>query len=248
MLTYIDPRTACGSGGVPRVVLFDAVTSTLDIAHPLARDDSNLFCQIPDRRKRGRLDLILEPGRKTYRPQHAQFVFAEALLGIADRPHQPMLQIGEAAESVGLSLRTVRYWEELGLVQPEARSCASRSMAPSATTMIEKFLPWLWRRSIPSVISSTVSSSHSGSMSAASRDCGFAKSHDAVRIVGLAELPLVLMHLVDDDVERMALGRRAKETILSQMGATSRTLDALQDLVVLHDASRATTLRAAHKD
>lgn len=33
-----------------------------------------------------------------------------------------LLQIGEAAESVGLSLRTVRYWEELGLVEPEARS------------------------------------------------------------------------------------------------------------------------------
>ena len=33
-----------------------------------------------------------------------------------------LLQIGEAAEKVGLSLRTVRYWEEIGLVEPEARS------------------------------------------------------------------------------------------------------------------------------
>ncbi len=33
-----------------------------------------------------------------------------------------LLQIGEAAEQVGLSLRTVRYWEEIGLVEPEARS------------------------------------------------------------------------------------------------------------------------------
>ncbi len=33
-----------------------------------------------------------------------------------------LLQIGEAAERVGLSLRTVRYWEEIGLVEPEARS------------------------------------------------------------------------------------------------------------------------------
>ena len=77
---------------------------------------------------------------------------------------------------------------------------------------------------------------------------GLFQSHDAVRIVGLAELPLVLMHLLDDDVERMALGRRAKETILSQMGATSRTLEALQGLVALHDDSKATTLRAAHRD
>ncbi len=35
--------------------------------------------------------------------------------------HQ-LLQIGEAAESVGLSLRTVRYWEEIGLVTPSTRS------------------------------------------------------------------------------------------------------------------------------
>ena len=33
-----------------------------------------------------------------------------------------LCQIGQAAESVGLSLRTVRYWEEIGLVRPEARS------------------------------------------------------------------------------------------------------------------------------
>jgi MerR family copper efflux transcriptional regulator len=33
-----------------------------------------------------------------------------------------LLQIGEAAERVGLSLRTVRYWEEMGLVVPSARS------------------------------------------------------------------------------------------------------------------------------
>src|SRR5579871_3532362 len=57
------------------------------------------------------------------------------------------------------------------------------------------------------------------------------QSRDAVRIVGVSELPLTLMHLVDHDSERMALGRRAKETILSQMGATSRTVEALRALV-----------------
>jgi len=57
------------------------------------------------------------------------------------------------------------------------------------------------------------------------------QSCDAVRIVGVSELPLTLMHLVDHDGERMALGRRAKETILSQMGATSRTVEALRTLV-----------------
>jgi len=33
-----------------------------------------------------------------------------------------MLQIGEVAEQVGLSLRTVRYYEEMGLVTPESRT------------------------------------------------------------------------------------------------------------------------------
>jgi MerR family copper efflux transcriptional regulator len=37
-------------------------------------------------------------------------------------PERTLLQIGEAAERVGLSLRTVRYWEEMGLVVPSARS------------------------------------------------------------------------------------------------------------------------------
>ncbi len=57
------------------------------------------------------------------------------------------------------------------------------------------------------------------------------QKRDAVRIVGLAELPLTLMHLVDNDAERRALGRRAKETIESQRGATARTLQALQNLL-----------------
>ncbi len=33
-----------------------------------------------------------------------------------------MLQIGEVAARVGLSLRTIRHWDEVGLVVPSARS------------------------------------------------------------------------------------------------------------------------------
>ncbi len=77
---------------------------------------------------------------------------------------------------------------------------------------------------------------------------GLFRSRDAVRIVGLSELPLTLMHLLEDDSERRALGRRAKEMILSQMGATSRTLDALHSLMVQDGGSRSTSTQALHTD
>ncbi|HEX5770632.1 MAG TPA: MerR family DNA-binding transcriptional regulator, partial [Nocardioidaceae bacterium] len=32
------------------------------------------------------------------------------------------MQIGEVAEQTGLSLRTIRYYEEVGLVTPSART------------------------------------------------------------------------------------------------------------------------------
>ena len=77
---------------------------------------------------------------------------------------------------------------------------------------------------------------------------GLFQRRDAVRIVGLSELPLTLMRLLEDDSERRALGRRAKETILSQMGATSRTLDALQSLLTQNGRSQSTSAQALHTD
>ena len=77
---------------------------------------------------------------------------------------------------------------------------------------------------------------------------GLFQRRDAVRIVGLSELPLTLMRLLEDDSERRALGRRAKETILSQMGATSRTLDALQSLLTQDGRSQSTSAQALHTD
>jgi 3-deoxy-D-manno-octulosonic-acid transferase len=57
------------------------------------------------------------------------------------------------------------------------------------------------------------------------------QSRDAVRVVGPAELPLVLMELLANDNERQALGQRAAETIRSQIGATARTVSAVEELL-----------------
>jgi 3-deoxy-D-manno-octulosonic-acid transferase len=54
---------------------------------------------------------------------------------------------------------------------------------------------------------------------------------DAVRVVGPAEFPLLLLDLLSNSSERAALGRRAAETLRSQMGATARTVEALARLL-----------------
>jgi 3-deoxy-D-manno-octulosonic-acid transferase len=74
------------------------------------------------------------------------------------------------------------------------------------------------------------------------------QSRDAVRIVGLSELPLTLMQLLADEGERRGLGRRALETIKSQMGATSRTLEALQTLIAADHDPLVVPAQAAHTD
>jgi 3-deoxy-D-manno-octulosonic-acid transferase len=71
-------------------------------------------------------------------------------------------------------------------------------------------------------------------------------ARNAVRVVTLADLPLVLMHLLAHDAERRALGQRAAETMRTQTGATSRTLSALAGL--LQDASDPVSAQAAHTD
>ena len=55
--------------------------------------------------------------------------------------------------------------------------------------------------------------------------------HDAVRVVGPSEFPSVLMNLLSNEAERIALGRRGAETLRSQMGATERTLQALEQIL-----------------
>jgi 3-deoxy-D-manno-octulosonic-acid transferase len=57
------------------------------------------------------------------------------------------------------------------------------------------------------------------------------QSRDAIRVVEPADLPLAFMELISNPAERVALGRRAAETLQAQMGATHRTMQALEQLV-----------------
>ena len=56
-------------------------------------------------------------------------------------------------------------------------------------------------------------------------------SRNAVRVVGLAELPLVFMELIEHEAERVTLGQNALAALESQHGATEKTIHALVDLV-----------------
>ena len=74
---------------------------------------------------------------------------------------------------------------------------------------------------------------------------GLFQSRDAIRIVGPAELPLVFMELLSNGEERTELGRHAAETVRSQMGATQRTLEAL-DRLLRNDPSAAMSTAENH--
>src|ERR1700722_7802280 len=59
----------------------------------------------------------------------------------------------------------------------------------------------------------------------------FFASRNAVRIVGLAELPLVFMELIENADERATLGRNALAALESQRGVTDRAVAALLELM-----------------
>ncbi len=59
----------------------------------------------------------------------------------------------------------------------------------------------------------------------------FFATRNAVRIVGLAELPLVFIELIENGHERATLGRNAQAALESQRGATGRTVSALFQLM-----------------
>jgi len=65
-------------------------------------------------------------------------------------------------------------------------------------------------------------------------------SRNAVRIVGLAELPLVLIELIENQAERTTLGRNALAALESQRGATGRTVSALLELMKISSPAKQT--------
>jgi len=73
---------------------------------------------------------------------------------------------------------------------------------------------------------------------------GLFQSRDALRVVGPAELPLVLMELISNEAERRALGQRAAETLRSQSGASEKTVAALENLLAPAPAAIAASQKA----
>ena len=59
----------------------------------------------------------------------------------------------------------------------------------------------------------------------------FFLSRNAVRVVGMAELALVFLELIENGEERAKLGRNALAALDSQRGATARTVQALKQLM-----------------
>jgi len=71
----------------------------------------------------------------------------------------------------------------------------------------------------------------------------FFLSRNAVRVVGMAELAVVLMELIENSEERVRLGRNALAALESQRGATARTVAALKRLM----GAAATSVQRADK-
>jgi 3-deoxy-D-manno-octulosonic-acid transferase len=70
---------------------------------------------------------------------------------------------------------------------------------------------------------------------------------EAVRIIDAAEVSPVLLELLTNQEERMALARRAQEIVHSQSGATLRTLEAIESLLSpqSHPSAKEEALRSS---
>jgi 3-deoxy-D-manno-octulosonic-acid transferase len=72
------------------------------------------------------------------------------------------------------------------------------------------------------------------------------KSNGAVRIVTPTDLVSTFLHLLNNNAERIELGRRATEVLQSQTGATQRTLTALRSLLADNQDVISVAAQAAH--
>src|SRR4029077_2199800 len=88
-------------------------------AHPLARDDSDLFREVPDRRKRSGIDLILESRRKSHCTQHSQFVLTEASSRVANRSNDSGIEVLASTDKIkNLAAQWVQQHPVDGKVPP----------------------------------------------------------------------------------------------------------------------------------
>ncbi len=72
----------------------------------------NLGSQLFDSRERQRIDSKAKSRRKTHRPEHAQLVFLEALLGISDRANDARIQVGAPADKIQHVVAVQRIHEQ----------------------------------------------------------------------------------------------------------------------------------------
>jgi 3-deoxy-D-manno-octulosonic-acid transferase len=72
------------------------------------------------------------------------------------------------------------------------------------------------------------------------------QSRNAVRVVAPDMLTTQLLQLLANTAERHALGQRAQETVRSQVGATARTLGALQELLAASKTAPASAAEHNH--
>jgi 3-deoxy-D-manno-octulosonic-acid transferase len=72
------------------------------------------------------------------------------------------------------------------------------------------------------------------------------QNRDAVRAVAQDELASAFLHMLAHDADRRALGQRAQETVCAQAGATARTMEALQKLLMSESGTTSASAKAAH--
>lgn len=116
-----------------------------------------------------------------------------------------MQQIGEVAARVGLSLRTIRHWDELGLVTPSARSAGGFRLYTEDDVERLRFVKTL-----------------------KPLELGLDQIRDLLALIDAARSRLAAGAAVDDDARnRLALHRSAAESRIEALHAQIQGLELL---------------------